>query len=167
MAEKLGPAFAVSRVGAATKYGGTTYTIKVHFHTRDHAETVRRLLEEEPLPPGPFPAQFAAQAELIDTQKLEQALAWLGCSAPSGEILSWWVGREVNHLLDAVLEQRAQVQRSRGGQVRSAADVVQLLVDALCLARPDVPISTWSIVQDAIKAGQAYLAAGVKEGQSG
>ena len=114
MTEKLGPAFAVSRVGAATKYGGTTYTIKVHFHTRDHAEVVKRLLEKESLPAGPFPAQFAAQAELIDTEKLAQALAWLGCSAPSDEMLSWWVGREVNRLLDAVLEQRAEVQRARG-----------------------------------------------------
>jgi hypothetical protein len=110
----MGPAFAVSRVGEATKYGGTTYTIKAHFHTRDHAEVTRRLLEEHALPPGPFPAQLAEQAELIDTAKLTLAMAWLGLSGPSGDMLRWWVGREVNRVLDAVLDQKAQVQAARG-----------------------------------------------------
>lgn len=38
-------------------------------------------------------------------------------------------------------------------------DVVQKLVDALCLARPDVPVTTWHLVQDAINDGRELLAA--------
>lgn len=113
MAEKLGPAFAVSRIGAATKYGGTTYTLKAHFHTRDHAETVRRLLEEQPLPPGPFPEQAAAQAESIDLDKLRRALVWHGYAPPTHEMLGWWVGREVNRLLDLVLRAKDDLEAER------------------------------------------------------
>jgi hypothetical protein len=103
---QLGPVFHVSRVGVSSEFGGDTYTLKLHCHDRDHAETLKRRLLEERMMPGPFPAQFAEQAESIDTGKLAQAMSWLGLSAPSGEMLSWWVGREVNRLLDAVLDQR-------------------------------------------------------------
>lgn len=109
--KQLGSAFHVSRVGVSSQFGGDTYTIKAHFHTRDHAEVARRLLEAQPLPPGPFPQQAADQAELIDLDKLHTALVWYGYAPPcTKEMLGWWVGREVNRLLDAVLAGKAERQ---------------------------------------------------------
>jgi hypothetical protein len=99
-------AFHISRIGVTSKFGGDTYTFKAYFQTPDAARTARAMLEDKALQPGPFPARFAEQGECIDCRKLEQAMSWLGLSGPSGEMLSWWVGREVNRLLDAVLEQR-------------------------------------------------------------
>lgn len=115
---KLGPAFAVSRVSMATKYGGTTWALRVHFHTREHAEKVRDLLVAEPLPTGPWPRQSYEQADLIDLDKLRGALVWYGCAPPdTREMLSWWVGREVNRLLDQVLEAKTATE-ARGARAQ-------------------------------------------------
>lgn len=53
MAEKLGPAFAVSRVGTATKYGGTIYGCMVATEKgyafqsrRDALENARQMREQ-------------------------------------------------------------------------------------------------------------------------
>lgn len=45
--EKVGSAFHVSRVGVSSQFGGDTFTIKAHFHTREQAELAKRLLESE------------------------------------------------------------------------------------------------------------------------
>ena len=103
MADQFAQAMHVSRVGVSSQFGGDTYTIKVHFHTRDHAEVVKRLLEKETLLPGPFPQQAADQADLIDIDKLRRACVWYGYAPPGQELLGWWVGREVNRLLDLIL----------------------------------------------------------------
>lgn len=49
MAEKIGAAFHVSRVGVSSQFGGDTFTIKAHFHTKEQAELAKQLLETETL----------------------------------------------------------------------------------------------------------------------
>lgn len=123
-AEAMGPAFNVSKVVESDKFGGTTCAIKVHFHERVHAEKASYLLRCEKLAPGPYPQQYADQAELIDINKLEEALVWHGCSTPVREMMSWWVGREVNRLIDRVLAAKGE-RLATTTTVRAVAGGVQ------------------------------------------
>jgi hypothetical protein len=49
MADNIGPAFHVSRVGLSSQFGGDTFTIKAHFHTREQAELAKVFLEQHAL----------------------------------------------------------------------------------------------------------------------
>jgi hypothetical protein len=119
--EPIGPAFDVSKITESDKFGGTTYSIKVHFHERVHAEKASYLLKNERLSPGPYPQQAADQADSIDREKLELALVWYGCSTPTREMMGWFVGREVNRLLDRVLAAKAEFRAPPAGVQGDAA----------------------------------------------
>jgi hypothetical protein len=63
MADRIGPAFHVSRVGTSSQFGGDTFTIKAHFHSREQAELAKRLLETETLGLQPRDAELVELAE--------------------------------------------------------------------------------------------------------
>lgn len=61
--EKVGSAFHVSRVGVSSQFGGDTYTIKAHFHTREQAELAKQLLEAETFTLLPRDSDLVLMAE--------------------------------------------------------------------------------------------------------
>lgn len=78
-ADKIGSAFHVSRVGVSGQFGGYTFTIKAHFHTREQAELAKRLLESEQF------ALLPRDAELVEFAEKHCIL-----SLTNGVESRWW-----------------------------------------------------------------------------
>ena len=70
MNDKIGAAFHVSSVGVSSRFGGDTFTLKAHFHTRGQAELAKKLLETETLLAVPRDTELVALAKLHAVQHL-------------------------------------------------------------------------------------------------